>query len=67
MRELKMTKDKTILDKLSKATQAVADYAAAHPTPFSDEQHKEYRKLLSDKASALSEATGLKIHSLFDD
>lgn len=67
MRKLKLTKDKTILDKLSRAAQAVEDYSAAHPKTFTEEQHKEFRKLLSNRAAALSEATGMKIHSLFDD
>ena len=67
MRKLKLTKDKTILDKLSKAAQAVEDYSVAHPQAFTEKQHKEFRKLLTNRAAALSEATGVKIHSLFDD
>lgn len=66
MHKLQLTKDKKILAKLSRAAQAVEDYSAAHPKEFTEEQHKEFRKLLSDRAAALSEATGMKIHSLFD-
>lgn len=66
MKKLKLTKDKAILERLSRASQAVEDYSATHPNTFTDEQHKEFRKLLSNRAEALSEATGMKIHSLFD-
>ena len=67
MRKLKLTKDKAILDKLSKAVQAVEDYSAAHPKAFTEEQHKEFCKLRSNMAAAFSEAAGMKIHTFFDD
>lgn len=67
MPKLKFTKDKGALERLSKAQTAIDNYTSSHQGRMSDDEHKEFRKLLSDRAAALSEATGLKISSLFDD
>ncbi len=54
------------LERLSKVQGAIDDFCKAHPKNLTDGQHKELRSLLSERASALSEALGTKIHSLFD-
>ena len=67
MPKLQFRKDPMVLNRLSEAQQAIDDYSASHPQQFSDDEHQEFRKLLSKRAAALSEATGMKIHSLFDE
>ena len=66
MKQLKLKDNPESVDRLSKAASAVEDFLASHPNELSDEEHDELRSLLSDRASALSEATGLLIHSICD-
>lgn len=54
------------LKKLSKVQGEIDSFIKKHPGKMTDRQHKRLRKLFSKRASALSDATGLKIHSLFD-
>lgn len=49
------------------AQSAIDEYSAAHPGSFSEEEHREFGALLKERAAALSEATGLNIHSIVDD
>lgn len=58
--------DKKALDKLSKVQRQIDNFSKKHKGNLSSRQHKQLRGLLSKRASALSEATDMKIHSLFD-
>lgn len=66
MGKLVFRDDKVALKKLSKAQGAIDKFIKKHPGNLSKREHKQLRGLLSKRASALSDATGLKIHSLFD-
>ena len=66
MFELKFKNDKKALEKLSKAEKNIDNFLKKHQKSLNKQEHKEFKKLLNNRASALSEATGLKIHSLFD-
>ncbi len=65
-KELKFRDNPAAIERLSKAQGAVDKYTKEHPRNLNEKEHKEFRKLLNERASALSEATGMKIHSLFD-
>ena len=66
MGKLVFKDDKKALKNLSKAQGNIDKFLKKHPGDLTDRQHKQLRKLFSKRASALSDATGLKIHSLFD-
>ena len=66
-KKLKFRDDPVAMERLSKAQDAIDKYTKEHPGNFNEKEHKEFGKLLNERAYALSEATGLKIHSLFDD
>ena len=55
------------LNRLSRAEQAVDDFCKKHPNNLTDTQHNELRSLLNERASALTDALGTRVHSLFDD
>lgn len=67
MKELKFKNDPAALERLANAQSAIDEYSAAHPGSFSEDEHREFGALLKERAAALSEATGLKIHSIVDD
>lgn len=67
MGKLKFRDDTVALENLSRASAAVEDFCASHPGDLSEDEHRELRGLLSDRAAALSKATGLNICSPFDD
>lgn len=54
------------LERLSKVQSEIDDFCKEHPKELTEEQHKELRSLLSERASALTEALGVKISSAFD-
>lgn len=66
MNELKFKNDPVALERLAKAQEAIDKFAKAHPKKFTEKESKVFRGLLKERAAALSEATGMKIHSLFD-
>lgn len=66
MPKLLFKDDKKALDRLTKVQSEIDKFSKKHPGSLNDKEHKELRTLLSKRASALSEATGMKIHSLFD-
>lgn len=66
MKKLQFKNDEKAINRLSKAQSAIDEYSASHPNELSEKEHKEFRKLLNERADALSEATGMKIHSLFE-
>ena len=65
-KKLKFKDDPAAIERLSKAQDAIDKYAKKHPGNLNEKEHIEFAKLLNERASALSEATGMKIHSLFD-
>ncbi len=58
--------NKRDMKRLSKAQNSVDVFLKKHPKDLTKRQHKALRKKLSKRADALSKATGMKIHSLFD-
>ena len=66
MFELKFNNNKKALKKLSKVECSIDKFLKKHPKSLSNKEHKKLRKLLKSRAFALSNATDLKIHSLFD-
>lgn len=66
-KKLKFRNDPAALERLSNAANAIEVFTDSHPNELSEEEHKELRSLLRERASALSDATGLKIHSICDD
>ena len=67
MKELKFKNNPAALARLANAQSAIDEYSATHPGSFSEDEHREFGALLRERAAALSEATGLKIHSIVDD
>ena len=67
MKELKLRDDPDALERLANAQSAIDEYSSSHPGRFSEEEHREFGALLRERAAALSEALGLKIHSIADD
>ena len=67
MKELIFNGDSEAQERLAKAQEAIDDYTNSHPNDFSEEEHKEFRTLLNERASALSAATGMNIHSICED
>lgn len=53
------------LDALAKASKAVDVFLKAHPKKLTDSEHKTLRKLLSNRASALSKVIGSTVHTIF--
>ena len=66
-KKLKFRDDPAALERLSMAANAIEEFTDSHPNELSEEGHEELRSLLKERAAALSYATGLNIHSLFDD
>lgn len=67
MRELKFKNDPAALERLANAQNAIDEYSASHPGAFSESERREFGALLNERAAALSEATGMRIHSIVDD
>lgn len=53
-------------DLLYSADQAVRSFCKEHKGNLSDSEHKQLRKLLHNRADAMSKVMGVKVHSLFD-
>lgn len=64
MPELKFRDDPAALERLAKAQSAIDEYSASHPNEFNEQEHQEFSELLTERAAALSEATGLNIASI---
>ena len=54
------------LERLSKVQSKIDHFCKAHPKKLTERQHKELRSLLNERASALTDALGVKVSSLFD-
>ena len=54
------------LERLSKVQNEIDDFCKKHPKKLTDRQHKELRSSLNERASALTDALGVKVCSLFD-
>ena len=66
MGKLTFKDDKEALRRLSDAQAAIDDFEEQHPGSWTEDEHAEHREMLNNRAKALSEATGLEIHSLFE-
>ena len=67
MKKLKFRDDPAALARLAEAQNALDEYSKAHRDEFGTEKNKEHgRELFRERAAALSEATGMKIYSIFD-
>lgn len=62
----KFRADSNAIDTLSKAQDSIDKYSPKHPNEFSEKEHSEFRRLLKERTDAFLEATGMKIHSLFE-
>lgn len=67
MKELKFKDDPEALEKLSKICNEIQDFVDNHPKQLNEQEHKELRVLLNERAKALSNATGWDIHSISED
>ena len=67
MKKLIFKNDPNALERLSNAQSAIDKFSASHAGSLSDREHQELGALLKERAAALSEATGLKIHSIVGD
>ena len=54
------------IKRLSKVQRSIDGFMKAHPGNLSKRNHSTLRKLLKKRAKALSKATGMQVHSLFD-
>ena len=54
------------VERLSKVQGEIDDFCKAHPKNLTVGEQQELRSLLSERASALTEALGVKVSSLFD-
>lgn len=66
MKQLVFNGSKRSIKNLSKVQKTIDRFLKKHPSELSKRGHKTLRKLLSKRAKALSKATGMKVHSLFD-
>lgn len=66
MKKLVFNGNKRSIKHLSKVQKSVDKFLKKHPGELTKHGHKTLRKLLSKRAKALSKATGMKVHSLFD-
>lgn len=66
MLKLKFSNNKRAIRKLSKVQNSIDKFVKKYPKEFTKRQHRKFRKLLNKRAKALSGATGMKIHSIFD-
>lgn len=57
---------KRSIKKLSKVQRSINKFLSKNTGELTKRKHKKLRRLLNKRAGALSAATGMKIHSLFD-
>lgn len=67
MPKLQFRDDPAALERLSQASNAVEDFISTHSRNLNAQEHEELRGLLRERASALSQALGQKVNTLFDD
>lgn len=66
MKKLKFKDDPTALERLANAQSALNKFSAKHSAVLSEADHHALNALLTERAAALSQATGLKIHPIVD-
>lgn len=67
MKKFKYRNDPVALKRLSDVENAIEEFTNSHPKKLSKEEHSELSDLLRERASALSDVTGLNIHSICGD
>ena len=65
-KKLDFRDDPSSINQLINVQNAIDEYSSSHPDGFDEKEHQEFKELLLKCASTLSEATGLKTHSLFE-
>ena len=66
MKQLIFNGNKRSAKRLSRVQKTMDRFLKSHPGNLSKREHKKLRRLLNKRAKALSKATGMKVHSLFD-
>lgn len=66
MKELVFSGGKRSIKKLSKVQKSIDKFLKKNPRNLNKRGHKTLRKLLKKRAKALSNATGMKVYSIFD-
>ena len=66
MKQLLFNGNKRSVKHLSRVQKTIDRFLKSHPGNLNKHDHKKLRRLLNKRAKALSKATGMKIHSLFD-
>jgi len=56
---------KKSLKRLSRVSTSIDRFCKKHPKKMSSRQHRKLRKMLTRRASVLSDCLGVKVHSLF--
>ena len=67
MEELKFKDDPKALEELGIISEKIQNFSNSHPNELTEKEHEELRELLNERAKALSNATGLQIHSICED
>lgn len=66
MKQLIFNGNKRSAKHLSRVQKSIDHFLKSHPGNLSKHGHKRLKRLLNKRAKALSKATGMKVHSLFD-
>lgn len=66
MKTLEFSGSKRSIKRLSKVQKSIDRFLKSHSGQLSKHNHSRLRRLLKKRTKALSKATGMKIHSLFD-
>ena len=66
MKVLNFLDNKRAIRQLNRVQKSVDKLLKSQPKQLSKRQHIKLKKLLNKRAKALSRATGMKIHSIFD-
>ena len=66
MRELEFTGGKRAMKKLSRVQRSIDKFTKSHKGTLSKRNHSTMKRLLKKRAKALSKATAMQIHSIFD-
>lgn len=67
MPKLKYRNDEEALRRLANAERAIDEYSSAHKGKLTETERREFGSLLNERAAALSQATGMRIHSLAEE
>ena len=66
MKTLKFLNNKRANRKLTRVQKSIDKFLKSHPNQLNKRQHIKLRKMLNKRAKALSSATGMRIHFIFE-